>query len=309
MPTVLHDLQRSAHFYRRRGYNPLPSSRVHRHPVIKYAPYWDHPVEPTLIDQWPIHRARNLQLMCGARWNLAVIDLDGHAAVTVWDQWCRTRPVDRTWTVATASGRHLWFAVPAGLDRVPTGIIWDSGHRHQHIELLGDRHLVTAPPSLHHRTARPYRFTIGPRDLPNPAELPGWVLDLVPSEPAPSPLPPRAVPIIPIPVRRHHDRTVVLDAIGDHKLELAESWGLRVTCHRPSYDGWVECRSLSRTDSRPSCGFNIRSGYFAEPHAGLRLSLFDTAVALGRYPSWQDACDHLGSVYCRHRVGDCGRRA
>lgn len=66
---------------------------------------------------------------------------------------------------------------------------------------------VTVPPSLHHRTRRPYRWLVAPWDV-SPPDAPQWLLDAVKPPPEP-PMPKR--PFIPTTDRA---RSVLIRAIG-----------------------------------------------------------------------------------------------
>lgn len=303
-------LQSAAWFYRAMGWNPLPSCRLTRHPVASYADLWDTPIEPTVIEHWPHDIAENIQLMTGTRWGLVVIDLDGSGAMDAWRSLTLYRPMPRTWMVCTgAGGLHLYFRTDADSEsRIAGGVIphvslWKGVEAHEAVEVLGDRCLVTAPPSLHHRTGEPYIWLIGPSlEMPRPAPLPDWLCaraielggDMMRGyRPASCRItPPESAPRKGL----HFDRTAVLKAIRD-KIALVRSWGLRITGKRPTCKGWVSCRSIHRPDKHPSCGFHTGSGYYCEPAERLRLSLFDVGVALGVFRCWTEACNTLGAIY------------
>lgn len=295
------DVRTAAFWYRDLGWNPLPSSRIRRHPIMSFAELWDTPVESTVLENWPIDRAANVQLMCGRPWNLVVVDLDGSAAPEAWRAMTRFRDVPRTWIVRTGSGGiHLYFEIPDGVGLLPRVRLWTGVGRHEAIEVLADRCLVVAPPSRHHCTGEPYEFVVGPSlDLPRPASLPAWLTslagrvahqhhDLVAPLSTSHSSGPRRGP--------HFDRRAVLDAIRD-KVTLVRDWGLRICARRPTPHGWLTCRSIHRDDRHPSAGFHVRSGYYNEPAERERLSLFDVGVRLGVFATWIEACNTLGNQY------------
>jgi hypothetical protein len=94
---------------------------------------------------------------------------------------------------------------------------------------------------------------------------------------------------------RTFDRKAVLRAIPD-KLSLVRSWGLRVRGWVPNVSGWLPCHALGRVDYKVSAGFNLVSGYYAEPPQ-FRLSLFEIGVQLGVFPDWQAAVNGLGTQF------------
>lgn len=291
-------VQRAALEYLSRGCNPLPSSRASRHPVVPYAEYWDRPVDASLISNWPWEVACNVQVMCGTRWNLAVIDLDGPHAPAAWEALTLHRPAPRTWTVRTGGGGlHLWYSTPPGLEALPSVTLWCGGN-HNALELLADRKLVIAPPSRHWRTGMPYRWLVGPGDMPRPAILPGWIVDVACHIAVPEPAPVLDRKNLRSVQAGHFDRREVLAALPD-PTALVRSWGLRVVGSRPGCRGWLACRAIDRPDGRPSAGWHPGSCYYSEPARRLRLSLYECGVALGRYRTWTDAVDDLGREYLK----------
>lgn len=292
----------AARWYRSMGWNPLPSSRATRHPVAAYSNLWDTPIEREVLDRWPIDLAGNVQLMTGSAWSLAVVDLDGPDALDAWSDLTRYRRVPHTWTVRTGSGGyHLYFALPESHGEIPRCVLWEGVGSHSRIDLLAERSLVIAPPSIHHRTGLPYRWVVGPSlETPGLAPLPRWIAEhaagTIDRLPVAHDRSCERVPSSPPWMGASYSRGAVLEAIRD-KLSLVRSWGLRIAGWRVSRNGWLPCRSLYREDRHPSAGFNRDTGYYSEPAERLRMSLFDIAVALGVYPSWVEACNDLGHRY------------
>ncbi|WP_422932085.1 bifunctional DNA primase/polymerase [Singulisphaera sp. PoT] len=289
--------QLAALHYKSLGWNPLPSSRTDRHPVLRYTKYWDAPVDPWILKSWDRWQVANVQLMCGVRWDLAVVDLDGETASDAWQSLGVYYDQPRTWTVRTGGGGwHLYYRIPSGIAELPKACLWDLGGDHSKIELLGDGALVIAPPSRHWRTGRLYEFVIGPRQMDRPAFLPRWVIgraQAVREKPKaafpPPPLPPPRSEFV-----GHFNFRDVVRAIPD-KAPIASSWGLRFTGRRSGKD-WLECHAVGRDDHRPSAGFSPASGYYSEPYVR-HMDFFDLGVALGRYATWQDCCNDLGRQY------------
>jgi hypothetical protein len=296
------------------GFNPLPSIPGEKKPALNtYKEYFTDPVPGWMLRNFD---SPNIQLVLGVRWNLCVLDIDGYESALKWESIRAGRPLPRTWVVRSGGGGiHHYYGVPAGVTVLPYRRLWGvwdatpgtrGGWRPKlGIELLCDRRLIVAPPSVHGRTNRPYRFAEGcsPDEVPRPAPLPGWVLDLPPVRKprvAESATQPRPV-MRPRPsTGRTFDRAAVRDAIGD-KLALATSWGLRVARRHHDSGGWIPCHAIDREDRTPSAQFNIFSGFYNEPGSGETLGLFDLAAALGVYSTWQDAVNDLGSRYLATR--------
>ena len=266
-------------FYKSVGYNPLPSRTDEKRPMCKFAQYWDQPIPDDLFDRFP---STNLQLVCGRKFRLMIIDLDGPEAVERWQQLGRH---PKTWVTHSGSGGfHYWFRVPAEGPPLPKAVLWKGKGDHQAIERLCDRSLVIAPPSLHIVTGERYRFTAyhSKRDIAIPADAPAWLLRMRPIEAKKAP----AVRREPFPSMNE-----VLSKVYD-KIALAQSWGLRFASYR-EVNGWVKAHAVDRPDNHPSCSFHAETGTLYDHATGRRLSLFELGVELGRYTSWQEAANDL----------------
>jgi hypothetical protein len=283
---------RAAAAYLRRGWQPLPSCRHAKKPALgRYRQYLRG--EPIPAD-WPGRWwAPNVQLVCGVRWGLVVVDVDGPRAADRWAGWCDRNGLPPTWEVATRRGTHYWFIPPAGASSVPSGLLWGVWDARATpprwtadvaIELLADTKtgsgkLAVAPPSVHPEGHR-YAFRPGrsPADLPAPAPLPGWVAAL-PTMAAP-PTRPRARKCVP--GYTPEDR---LMGPAD-RLAAARALGLEPAAGAPTEDGWLRCRALGREDRNPSASFNVNSGYYVEwgPGGMVSMSLRELAERFGTGP-------------------------
>lgn len=298
-----------AKLYRRKGWNPLPSRPDDKRPFVRWSEYVEREYPAGDSEKFA---TANIQLVTGRRWGLIAIDLDGPEAIERWSQSYPRCP--RTWVVHSGgSGRHLWFTVPSHIAPLPSGRLWgiwepDSNggkgawRKHVAIELIGDRKLLMAPPSIHPETVRKYRFLAGssPRDLAWPAPAPGWLLSLpILKAPRPAPAPRPARDRGPVaPVAGRYDRDDVIAAIID-PVALAESWGLRVA-GGPNVAGWCPCHAIDRDDRNPSASIHSDTGIYWEPGEPRAISLFDLAVRLGIYSDWREAVADLGALYhCR----------
>lgn len=297
-------VRRWAEFYRARGLNPLPSRSDAKRPFIRYADRWESQVPAGEFDR---HSPRSMQIMTGRFWGLLVIDLDGEQARAKWREWTSARRNPRTWiTHSGGRGWHVWYAVPREGPALPKSTLWRPDPSQPRvkgepaIERLGDHSLVMAPPSLH-PNGRRYRFLDKPHSpatLPMPAACPEWLLRLPNVDGRPV-LPKPPMPTAPrrprVATTRRFNRSDVLDAIPD-KVALARSWGLRLTGRRYPSGLW-QCHAIDRDDRNPSAAIHERTGVYRDYGSGLRLSLFDLAVARGVYADWQDALNDLGASH------------
>ena len=283
---------------RKRGYQPLPSDPTpaseggRKKPLCRFADYWEAPAPDDLFDRFP---TTNIQVMTGRYWNLCVLDFDGKDAVEhAAKHWPR---LPRTWVSFHSNkgkdSRHLWFSLPRGLGERRKTVLWeDTTQEHTAIELLCDRSLVVAPPSIHIKTGNIYGWQAGCTPLSpglfRPAMLPMWVWHLpVVSNLASAPY--RAVRNSPPSEIRlsgvgHVSRQEVLNAVGN-KAALARQWGLRFA--GGGSGGWLYCHDIDREDANPSAQFCEETGTFWTPTR--KLSFLDLAVELGVYATWRDA--------------------
>jgi hypothetical protein len=293
-------------FYRQRGFNPLPSRMDTKRPYEGYRQFWDQPAPPELFDRWP---TSNIQCMCGRRWRLLVIDLDGPEAR---DWFAAPGSHPRTWvTHSGGDGLHLWFRLPAGLEQpIPSGILWRGDGEHRTVERKCDKSLIVVPPSIHPNTKERYRFTSkreSPAGMPLPALVPDFVMAMKPIRMNPTGIP--AIPIGAIPTRRvdpaltgRYTARDVLQAIPD-KASVAARAGLRLAASQPNAAGWLKCHAIDREDRNPSASFHPESGCYSEPGAGVTLRFFDLLVALNAYSVWTDAVADLGHQYRARSAG------
>lgn len=314
----------SGAYYRSFGWQPLPMRVADRHPPIRYAELWEYPLKAHHFDRLVDREASRygeegvgVQLMCGAFWGLAVLDLDGPAAIEAWRSWSMFRPSPATWAVGSFEadgsprGVHLYYTLPPGCGPVPSRLlwgVWDESLRggkgwwakRSAIELKADNSLIIAPPTVHSRPGCSYRILSGFGATP-PAEMPGWIMALPRCEAPRAVLPlvrrpePALTPLVPR--WAHYAASDVLEAIPD-KVALARSWGVRVASSRPSSSGWHDCHAIGREDRHPSAGLSVTGRYWEPDYGRLPISLFDVAVATGAYGSFPEAVDGLGQIYC-----------
>lgn len=306
--------RRWAALYRSWGYQPLPSDDRpaseggRKKPLVRFAHLWEAPAGEDLFARF---RTRNVQLMTGRRWDLAVLDLDGPEAVRrVTAEWPK---LPRTWTVwhsrGGREGRHLWFRLPRGLGERRKRVLWaewdgaaGGWRKHAAVELLIDGSLVVAPPSVHPETRNAYGFAAGlsPANLPRPALLPCWVLDMPPVAPPESARPP-AAPVAPPPppAGRGGPRASlrhVLDAITDKASVARDLWGLRFAARPSESAGWVSCHDPFREDANPSARFHLGTGGLWRP--GERVVPFcEIPVRLGLFRDYRETVADLSARF------------
>lgn len=284
---------RSAEFFRARGFDVLPSDPAKKKPLCRFAEFWDAPAPTDLLDRFP---TSNLQIICGRRPRLLIIDLDGPEARGWWARQAGRKP--RTWTTHSGGdGLHLWYRLPADYARpLPKAFLWKGDGEHSAVERLCDKSLVMAPPSIHPKTGRRYKFTSdgGPDRIPMPADCPRWVLEL-------PPLKTEVVPVLPVRPREkltagsgRYRASDVVEAIPD-VIALTASWGVRFG--RDTGRDWVECHAIGREDRHPSAAVNRRTGSYVDKGSDVKLGLFDLAATLGVASDWRDAVASLGDRY------------
>lgn len=317
-PADVRRAQVVARHYRKLGYNPLPSRMDRKGPALdSFAEFWEEPIPDVVFDGWA---STNIQIMCGARWKLCVVDCDGDRAHDVWREIkndCGFEGPLPTWVARSGGGGwHYYFTPPAWLDEVPGRRLWGvwDTHggpkhkgdwlKHQEVRLLGDRQLVIAPPSLHVKSGDRYHFLPGrsPKEYPIPMPAPEWLLRLpaivsptvIEARPSPAVRPRARGPMSP--TAGSPARNDVIAAIPD-KAALVRSWGLRLARDRPNRSGWIAAHAIDRDDEYPSASFHPESGVYMDCRDGTKLSLFDLAVAMGRHADWRHACLDLGDEY------------
>lgn len=311
----LAETRRWVQLYRRLGFQPLPSRmddpQKRKKPCCAYAQWWEAPAP--LDELWKRYETLNIQVMTGRFWGLCVLDLDGGPAIEEWGRLAAKHGgCPDTWVSHSGGGgQHWWFSTPRGMAETGKSVLWavwdeeaKGWKKHQAIELLCDRSLVMAPPSVHPKTGRVYKWLdkrhspLG-RGLVRPELLPAWVLKL-PRVTAPRQAP---APVVSIPMRtvtrpkgvrwRSAD---VLEAIHD-KASLAASWGLRFATRRENAAGWMQVHAIGREDRNPSASFSeSKGGRYWEP-GQKSIGLFDLAVQLGVYASYWDAVSDLADRY------------
>jgi hypothetical protein len=127
-----------------------------------------------LVEWWREWPDANIGIVAGRGSGITVLDVDprngGDDRLAELEREHRQLP--RTVTVETGGGgQHYYFAAPPSAAR--------SAVLSEGLELLGERKLVVAPPSLHASGQR-YEWDHDPAETPL-AELPPWLIQLVPS--------------------------------------------------------------------------------------------------------------------------------
>lgn len=271
----------------RYGYQPIPSRMDEKAPMVKFGDYWCQRGPDAWVEDY---NTTNYQLMTGAHWGLVGIDVDGPSALDVWMSWRSSLNVPRTWEVASPSGgRHVWFSVPKTVKSIPSHWIWHDGGDHSAIEILGDRKLMTCPPSIHVKHGKPYQFVEGcsPLHIARPAEIPAWILTLPDVRRKPEVIRPVMSVIAPtwtpkVGNSAYYEAREVLSSIPD-KLAVAREWGVKVCEGGGAY---VRCHSLGKTDSTPNATISRSSGHFKDFSTGEAYTLFELGVRLGHFATW-----------------------
>lgn len=288
--------RQAARFYRRLGWNPLPSCRDQKRPALKsWAQYRAEAIPDAWLEPggwW----TPNVQVLTGSAWGLTVIDCDGQAGRAAFQSWRPPSDVG-TWVVKTPSGgRHLWYRLPESLEDCPSGFLWKGSGDHEAVEVLADGKQVVAPPSRYGDKPA-YEFVRGPRELPEPAVMPAWLLSQIDT------LRRRIVEYTtrrPGPEVRgdalRFDLNEVHAAIPS-LLDEAEAAGLRIAYRGRGH--WAKAHAVGRDDVNPSCSVHKGTGFYKDFASGETLPFFALLSALdpSRWPTWADAVNALGARY------------
>lgn len=227
--------------YRNLGLNPVPSNADQ--PIVKFSKHWTKPLRERDVEWWPRSYSA-IQLMCGQPWGLIVVDCDGPIDLDLLNG---PTPIPVTWQVKSRRGKHYWFRCQ---ESVSCKRIWINGEgvKHKHIEIIGDRHLIYAPPSI--RNEFQYRWIVSPLDVRLPAFMPQWMQAL----PNLAPEPPR---------KRNFSHRPRFEYENQDRLGEAIAHGLQIAS-QPSTSGWVKCYSITRKESNPSASFCVENGVLVD---------------------------------------------
>jgi hypothetical protein len=319
--------------YEAHGWRCLPSRCDDKRPLLPaYAHLWEGPF-PSVRELWGRYPSGNIQLMPGREAGLAVVDVDGEEAIRAWNRLFDERgaSIPRTWISSRdeKAGRHYWFRLPRPLRRgpyLPKRLLWGvwepeanggrgAWRKRAGIELLADRSLVMAPPSIHPKTGQTYRWHRGndPHCLPyGPATLPSWVAELDAAEDCrPRDITHCVISDRPEPKLIKIDGEVMLPAAPSvirgmlPKLQIVErEWGVRIADYRTNHKGWMRARKIGVEDRDPSAMFNPVTGRFWQPDGfpptvgeGRSICLFGLGVWLGHYATWKECAFDLARRY------------
>lgn len=332
-PEHIHQGRVWAEVYERFGWQCYPSKPDHKSPFCSYSDYWEGG-SPSVSELWAKWPSGNIQVQTGRYvWHpkqpgVCVLDLDGPEAVQEFESWCidRGQRVPYTWTVVNdrKRGRHLWFSLPKwfinspGRSKSRLWGVWDptggpnktgGWEKGKNIELLCDKSLAMAPPSIHPTRHVRYGWLMGrsPKQISKPMMIPDWLLTL---PTATGPTEEKADPVL-MPrgsrssfqwdgewLPRGLSPKMVREAIVD-KVGLVRTWGVRVTDKRENAKGWVPCHAISKLDANPSASFNPTTGRYWE--AGWNneksICLYRLAVERGIYADWHEACVALAREF------------
>ncbi|TMN21919.1 bifunctional DNA primase/polymerase [Lentibacillus cibarius] len=108
---------------------------------------------------------KNIGIITGQISNIIVLDLDELKLLPKLKEYGEIPP---TWTVKSSRGYHFYFKY---MDNIPSTRIWDG------IDILADKKMVVAPPSVH-PSGQKYYWIKSPKDT-ELAELPTWLISLI----------------------------------------------------------------------------------------------------------------------------------
>lgn len=151
--------------YADRGWSVIPIRQGSKKPLVAWAPYQEKAASPTELrawwKKWP---DANIGLVTGRVSSLVVLDIDIERG---GDVACVQREHPTGLVSQTGSGGyHLFYAYPAGVDRVANQV------REDGIDVRGDGGYVVLPPSIH-ESGRAYAWM----HEDDAGEAPSWVSD------------------------------------------------------------------------------------------------------------------------------------
>ena len=161
-----------------------------------------------------------------------------------------------------------------------------------------------APPSIHPKTDRPYRWRDGwcPRTLARPAMVPAFVLAMPAVDEKP-----KAAPVARPAFRRlahagmrpggRYEIADVMAAIPDLSAVARDVWGLRFA-GGPESNGWVSVHDFNREDRTPSARFHLGTGLFWRPGERV-VPFFQLGVEMGHYADFRES---LADIAARFHV-------
>lgn len=294
-----------ARLYRELGLNPLPSRSDAKRPALgRYARWMGNPIPDSWLENW---HWENIQLVCGVRWGIAAVDIDGPGGLYRWNEMLAESggsPDPCSWICQGFHGSKILYRT-TGLSRLPTTVLW-SGPGHNEVKLIGDRSLIVVPPSIHPDAGRQYKWHCGPtlESVPFVPLIPSWLVCLVlDRKPSTKSQPVQDLKLEPLdrrgPSTFHFRSDEVLAVLGDRKVEIARSYGLITV---GAGDPFLKCHAVDREDRNPSCSIDRRTGRYFDYGTGSvkwSCSFFDLLVKLdpGTFPTWQIARELLGGSY------------
>jgi hypothetical protein len=165
--------------YARRGFQVFPLKPRTKEPATRRGLYEATNNAATLRRWFTGAHPYNVAIRTGVPSGVFVLDVDGEQGFSSLAELVEHHGLlPSTLVSTTGKGRHYWFnarsPIPCSVGKIAPGI-----------DIRGDGGYVVAPPSIHPSGA-PYRWVNGE----NPADAPGWLLNLARHRPqiAPPPL-------------------------------------------------------------------------------------------------------------------------
>ena len=138
--------------YRDRGFSVVPvRGKV---PAVEWKEFQARRVSENELSKWfgeQISEKLNVGIVTGVISDLVVVDADSEDAIRVWEAMRQPTPL----AVETGGGgMHFYYRHPGRGTLVKN----QTGCCGERLDVRGDGGLVVAPPSIHPRTDRPYRW-------------------------------------------------------------------------------------------------------------------------------------------------------
>jgi hypothetical protein len=153
-------------YYRSLGLRVFPVNRETKKPAVKWKKYQSELPSIEQCKEWDKGNY-NVAIVTGS--GLLVFDIDGDKG----RESLKSLPnMPKTWKVKTGRGEHYYFKLSAGQAfKSKIGALLG-------IDIKCEAGYVVAPPSIH-SSGKSYEWIVSPDDMPEPAPVPGFILDLL----------------------------------------------------------------------------------------------------------------------------------
>ena len=144
-------------------------------PVLKG---WPKHSETTAADihRWfSMNQFFNIGVPLGSPSELIGIDIDGAEGEKILKELSKG-DVPSTWEFTTGKGRRLLYKLPLGMQTKKMKFVGKKPN--EEFAIICDGQQTVIPPSRH-SSGRLYKWSVGPREMEQPASVPQWIIDQI----------------------------------------------------------------------------------------------------------------------------------